>query len=265
MGKIGRFLHTSRVMPIAIGKVGFWGALKWGFARGQKILHIPVPRSFILQTRYLKYPVKLRARTSDSGIFQECMIEEEYLPLKELSVVTVLDLGANIGLSSAWFLSRYPGASTFAVEADLENYHLCCQNLQPYGSRAKVLHGAAWSKRKDLVVHQHDCCAAANWVGEAGGDGATELSVQGWDIGSLIKMSGFSHIDLLKVDIEGAEEAIFSGDVSDWLPRVRNLCIELHGQASRGAFFGAVENYDFEHVRSGSIDLCMNLRAKVHV
>jgi len=87
--------------------------------------------------------------------------------------------------------------------------------------------------------------------------------VQGWDLASLIQMSGFAEVDLLKIDIEGAEEVIFRAEVSSWLPRVRNLCIELHGKACRDAFFGALANYDFVHGRSGELDYCTNLRPKV--
>ena len=68
---------------------------------------------------------------------------------------------------------------------------------------------------------------------------------------------------LMKIDIEGAEEAIFSADVSGWLPRVRNLCIELHGEKCRKAFFGALTDYDFDHSISGELDICTNLRPRM--
>ena len=81
-------------------------------------------------------------------------------------------------------------------------------------------------------------------------------------LGSIIEKSGFTEVDLLKIDIEGAEREIFSADVSNWLPRVRNLCIELHGQACRVAFFDALAGYDFVHAQSGELDLCTNLQPK---
>ena len=89
--------------------------------------------------------------------------------------------------------------------------------------------------------------------------------MQGWDLASLIEMSGFPQVDLLKIDIEGAEAEIFCAGVSNWLPRVRNLCIELHGAACRKAFFSALAGYDFERAHSGSLDLCTNLRLKMSV
>jgi FkbM family methyltransferase len=215
-----------------------------------------------VRPRFLEHPLKLRARTSDPWVFQQIMVEDEYLPLKDLQLATILDLGANIGLSSAWFLSRIPGAAAFAVEAEADNYAICCENLAAYGSRARVLHGAAWSRRAMLTVcrNRYD---TEHSVQETGTGGGGQMQVEGWDLASLIDLSGFAHVDLLKVDVEGAEADIFRAEVSNWLPRVRNLCIELHGQACRDAFFGALAGYDFERARSGELDLCTNLRPKM--
>jgi FkbM family methyltransferase len=228
----------------------------------QKILHIPVPKYLSVQPKFLKHPVKLRARTSDPMVFQQIMIEDEYLPLKNLQISTMLDLGANIGLASAWFLSRFPNAAVFAVEAESDNYATCCENLEVYGSRARILYGAAWS-RHALLTLRRKSCAADNSVTETQIGDAEKRQTQGWDLPSLIAMSGFSQIDLLKVDIEGAEAEIFSAEASNWLPRIRNVCIELHGQACRDVFFNALRQCDFEHEHSGELDLCTNLRPKM--
>jgi hypothetical protein len=42
-------------------------------------------------------------------------------------------------------------------------------------------------------------------------------------LANLIEMSGFLQVDLLKMDIEGAETTVFRANVSNWLGRVRNL------------------------------------------
>jgi len=261
MGMFKQIKHIIKLWPNAIGKAGLHATLQWTFSRIQRTLHIPSPKQFLVRPRFLAHPVRLRARTSDPSIFQEVMIEEEYLPLTTLRLKTILDLGSNIGLSSAWFLSRFPEAEVFAVEAEAENYVVCCQNLAKYGWRARTFHGAAWSKRINLALLRSSS-AAGNSVQETPvGDSSQVLShVQGWDLASLIEMSGFHQVDLLKIDIEGAEDEIFRADISYWLPFVRNICIELHGQKCRNTFFGALTGYAFEHSRSGSIDLCTNLR-----
>ncbi len=259
--KIERVSHFLGYCVKASSTVGVIPTFQWIFGTAQLNLNIARPRFLNVRPRFLKHPVKLRARSSDPFVFRQVMIENEYLPLKDLRVATILDLGANIGLASAWFLNCFPDATVLAVEADADNCTACRDNLVAYGDRARVLHGAAWSSRAALTLLRRTC-AADNFVEEAGAAAAGQMQVQGWDLASLIEMSGFGQIDLLKIDIEGAEEVIFRAKVSSWLPRVRNLCIELHGQVCRDAFYGALTDYHFEHGQSGELDFCTNLRPK---
>ena len=164
---IKQISHIIELWPSAIGKVGLRATLQWTFGRIQRTLYIPTPKSFLVWPPFLEHPIKLRACTSDPSIFQEIMIKEEYLPRKALRLKAILDLGSNIGLSSAWFLSRFPDAEVFAVEAEADNYVTCCENLAKYGRRARVLHGAAWSRRTNLALLRSSS-AAGNSVQEAG-------------------------------------------------------------------------------------------------
>lgn len=259
--KIERVSKFLRYCATASRSMGVVPTCKWVFGTAQLNLKISTPRFLNVHPPFLRYPVKLRARSSDPFVFRQIMIEKEYLPLSDMQIATILDLGANIGLASAWFLSNFPEASVLAVEAAADNVATCRENLAPYGSRARVVHGAAWSSRASLTLHRK-VCAADNTVKEARAGDATEMKVQGWDLLSLIEMSGFPQVDLLKIDIEGAESEVFRADVSKWLGRVRNLCIELHGETSREVFFRALGAYDYKHLHSGELDLCMSLRPK---
>lgn len=44
---------------------------------------------------------------------------------------------------------------------------------------------------------------------------------------TLLGQFGLEHVDFLKVDIEGSEFALFSGDLA-WLDRVRRIAMEVH-------------------------------------
>jgi len=55
-------------------------------------------------------------------------------------------------------------------------------------------------------------------------------------------------IDLLKIDIEGAEKELFSTNYESWLPKTKVLYIELHDRYRKGtatSFFKAICQYDF--------------------
>jgi len=56
------------------------------------------------------------------------------------------------------------------------------------------------------------------------------------DFLSLMDNAGLNEVDLLKIDIEGAERIVFTGDCEPWLDRVRNIAIELHDGECRSVF-----------------------------
>ena len=74
-------------------------------------------------------------------------------------------------------------------------------------------------------------------------------------VAKLLKDSGFDEIDLLKVDIEGAEKEVFgAADVDEWLPKVKVIAIELHDRMKDGCsyeFFKAVSKYQWHFAFRG--------------
>ena len=139
-------------------------------------------------------------------VVNQIFVVNEYACVRNIpSPGLILDLGANVGYSSAYFLSCFPRATVVAVEPDPGNFELCRKNLAPYGDRAKVVLGAVWSKRCRLKLSRETFGDGREWatqVRESEGSD-DEATVDGWDIPSLLHQVGGGHIDLLKVDIEG--------------------------------------------------------------
>jgi hypothetical protein len=77
---------------------------------------------------------------------------------------------------------------------------------------------------------------------------------------TLIGLSGATEIDLLKIDIEKSELELFSRNTENWLPRIRNLCIELHGADCEAVFFRALADYSYNLSRTGELTVCSDLR-----
>ena len=62
-------------------------------------------------------------------VFWQIFTFDEYSSLRNLENVSlVLDLGANVGYSSAYFLSCFPEARVVAVEPDEQNMAICRTN-----------------------------------------------------------------------------------------------------------------------------------------
>jgi len=151
------------------------------------------------------------------------------------NVRTIVDLGANIGLASLYLLNKHPGASLFAVEPDAQNYGLLMRNLNASPSRARCqsVEAAVWSQETHLKIIRPESAGHVNQISvKPIGSGIGDyMPVQGMTIQQIIEKAGFDFIDVLKVDIEGAEVELFKGN-TDWLNRVRWLAIEFH-QGSR--------------------------------
>jgi hypothetical protein len=86
--------------------------------------------------------------------------------------------------------------------------------------------------------------------------------IDGYDMLTLIDLCGTAEIDLLKIDIEGSELELFSRNTESWLPRVRNLCIELHSPDCEAIFFRALSDCSYDLSRTGELTVCSDLRIR---
>lgn len=241
--------------------------MQWAALRFAAKLSLPKPAVWRVRPRQVLRPLQARLRgSSDLQVFYQIFILEEYSCLRELNEPSlVLDLGANVGFSAAYFLSAFPKARVVAVEPDERNLAICKANLSPYGDRVLLLHGAVWSRTATLRLLRGTFGDGREWstqVAELSEEERTSVGVQAWEVGSLIDMSGGSTVDLLKVDIERAELSVFGESASSWLHRVRNICIELHGKDCEEVFFTALKDFDYELEHSGELTICRNLRPR---
>jgi FkbM family methyltransferase len=161
----------------------------------------------------------------------------------------IVDLGANIGLASRYLLERYPAARLVAVEPNPSSYAVLERNLSAVAAdRATAVRGAIWDRTGPVAISdpgaqlRYDCVRVREVEGPA--DGAVDV-VQGYTLPELCARHRIPFIDLLKVDVEGAEVALFAGD-TDWLRSVKAIAVEFHG-VSRAAcrFDELMDRYGF--------------------
>jgi FkbM family methyltransferase len=215
---------------------------------------------------FLQHPVGIRMQSSsDAEVFDGVFVQRQlgFAHLLDRPPKVIFDLGANVGYASAFFLNTWPGSFILAVEPDPLNFERCRMNLGHYGSRVRMLQGAAWHCNKELVLSRGTFGDGREHATEVRDPAAWESSdVRAWDMPSLMKFSEATNIDLLKIDIEGSEKALFSAGADRWLDRVRNICIELHGPKCEAVFWAALREYDYEQSRWGEHILCLNVRRK---
>jgi FkbM family methyltransferase len=218
-------------------------------------------RTYQLRLRGLPHPIYLRGGRADFFVFAQIFADEEFAPIRQLDLSAIVDLGGNIGLASVWLLNAFPRAQLVAVEANPDNYPSLEANLQPFGERATVVKGGVWWRRAPLTLVRRQNESDA-YVREAiPGDNPADL-MDGWDIPALMARKGFSRIDLLKIDIEGAETDLFLKDAGRWLPLVRNLSVELHGPECEAALEHALAPYTYQRQVRGELTFCFDLRPR---
>jgi FkbM family methyltransferase len=134
---------------------------------------------------------------------------------------TIIDLGANIGLTTLYFASKAPGARFICVEPVPSNVELLRRNVRVLPQA--VIVEAAVAKTSGTVLFDD---TRPTWGGSIACNG--RLYVQSISIDDLImRYAPEGVIDLLKIDIEGAEADVLSSPMR-WLDRVSCIVAELH-------------------------------------
>jgi FkbM family methyltransferase len=211
----------------------------------------------------LQHPFWFRQGTSDVQVIRQIFVRREYQFLESLKDVhTIADLGANIGGAAAFFLNLFPQAQVVAMEPAPENFQVLELNLAPYGQQTKPVQAAVWPTSTDLQLvrgHFRDKLDWSNQVKPA--EDKTADIIRGITVPELLAEAQQDKIDLLKIDIEGAEKELFTGDTS-WLSQVRNLCIEIHDERCRQAVMNAFKSYQFQVENRQETSLFTNISPK---
>ncbi len=189
-----------------------------------------------------------RSRTSDLSVFWQIFICREYRCVDDLvDVDLVIDCGANVGYSAAYFLTRFPDCRLIAVEPDESNFETLNRNCDRFRGRYTALRTAVWPRKTGLRISEEESRNAGEWaytVREVRPGEAAQM--EGVDIESLLALSGRDRISILKMDVEGAEKWIFASDAERWLAKVDTLVIELHGPECREVFLRAISPFEFD-------------------
>ena len=189
-------------------------------------------------------PLYFRNNPYDFVTFCEVTLTETYdseLP----SARFIIDGGGNIGLTAAYFARQYPDAVIVTVEPEGNNFELLKKNVAACPGIHPLL-GGIWNKSTNLQISDAENGNNAFTVTEV--DEPVADSLKAFTIKEIMALHERTSIDIVKLDIEGAEKNVFASGYEDWLPSTRLLIVELHDRMQHGcskAVFSAVSKYDF--------------------
>lgn len=179
--------------------------------------------------RYMQHKVRFnnnRILVADmkSFVWQyfEIFVNQSYTFKTNSENPIIYDCGANIGTSILFFANSYPKAKIVAFEASPYIYEILKKNIEDNNIKNVVLNqNAVWTKNEELEFS------------DEGGDSGSiyaianikKVKVQAIDF--LEALNKEDKIDMLKMDIEGAENDVIP-HIASALHKIDKMFIEYH-------------------------------------
>jgi FkbM family methyltransferase len=189
------------------------------------------------------YNLSRLARSSDLLGRYEQISQARRTPL-------ILDCGANIGLSAAYFADVFPAARVVAIEPEEGNCRLARRNCS--AANVEIVRAAIASEDKAGVLVDPGLGAWGYRVEEC-----PEGSVKLMSINGILSDPANVGCEpfIVKIDIEGFEKELFSKN-TEWIDRFMLLIIELHDwmlprERTSGTFLSAIAGLDRDFVHIG--------------
>lgn len=225
LGKARRFWRGGERFRDRYGLIG-GTRMSWEYADARyrrepgSLVHLTVPG--------MERGVWVRAGSSDTEVFHQLMVNRELDIDLQPAPARIIDGGANFGLASLLFAHRWPGARIVGIELERGNFELARKNCAGLAA-IEIRHAALWGESGVVAINNPEAEAHSFRASvSTAADG-----VRAYRVGELLDELGWDRVDLVKLDIEGAERQVL-GDSAAWLPRVRHLLVELHDRFEPG-------------------------------
>ena len=178
----------------------------------------------------------------------------------------IIDIGSNIGLSLTFFSEHYPNARITAYEADPAIFSYLKEN-SIYFPKAELINKAVWIHNNGIELHSNGADSASILVGKG-----NTIHVPSISFSEILEKE--TEIDMLKMDIEGAENNVFADDTLP-LHKIKNIFLEYHSYKGEEQHLHTIltclvkNNFRYyfmdgvskPHTDTGSLDLQCNIIA----
>jgi FkbM family methyltransferase len=185
---------------------------------------------------------ELRPGTSDLPTWVQIAGLEDYAIVERLlrqrsgrPILTIVDAGANIGLTSLYFAQAFPECRILAIEPEPDNFEMLVHNVRRLKDRVECVRAAFWPVDEPLQMDPEPFRGGREWartvrrLEEVAVERASGKVPVVTPSGADARLGGRG-VDLLKMDIEGAEAEFFA-DVErcrNLLVRTGAIALEVH-------------------------------------
>ena len=146
-------------------------------------------------------------------------------------ITTIIDLGANIGSETIRFAINHPHSKIFSVEAQADNFNILKLNIEKNNFKNVKLYNRAAYSEDGIELTLSNSSSGANKneafsIKENISNTNKEI-VLSISINQILSENNLDEIDILKIDIEGAEKYLFSNESNlEWLNKTNCLIFE---------------------------------------
>ncbi|HEY9584321.1 MAG TPA: FkbM family methyltransferase [Candidatus Paceibacterota bacterium] len=173
--------------------------------------------NMVSTNRYLKI-------TGDSTV-NEGKIMYDFLKSKNVEVKTMIDVGACTGEVSLYFSMKNPKAKILAIEPSTYNFKMMESNchMQSFSTDNIILLNEAVGDENKTVSITTDLNSENTLVKNYSKNSEKVICDT---LDSIINRHGFSQIDFLKIDIEGAEPLLLES-LKKNIGKIKSIIIEI--------------------------------------
>lgn len=170
---------------------------------------------------------------ADQSVFDEIFRDNEYRDIEDLIVKAknpILDLGAHKGFFSIYAsVLNENNAQIYAFEAAEKNFLEAKKNLKEnHIKNVKIKNLAIWTEDTEKEFYFSEDSHNHSFYGEGEGKKLSCTCLE-----SIFKKNRLEKVDLIKMDLEGAEFAIIENAPTDLLKKVKTIFIEYHLDVNR--------------------------------
>jgi FkbM family methyltransferase len=190
--------------------------------------------------------VHIRPGTPDIDVATSCFKGEYDAALNAVKLQQfqfIVDAGGYIGTAAMVFARAFPSATVVTLEPSIANFAVLKRNVSPFANIVAI--------NKALNSQCGRLQLMDRWAGTWGfstydvadancPDPVLLHSTDALTIPCLLKQFGKNGIDILKLDIEGAELEIFNSSAS-WIERTSVIFVELHERFRAGCETAFIE------------------------
>lgn len=209
---------------------------------------------------YLRKPY-----SSDYKVYEQVFLEKEYLRLAQLieenckgNTVSMIDGGANIGFTSIYIHNYFKGKKkieSILIEPFKDNIATATLNF-----RAQEIDSISYEQ---AGIHNKQCFLKTDQQFRDGMEWSVQIvestentDLRSIEISDILNKYHIDTLDVLKLDIEGAERFLFEDEqyASDFLQKVNIIAIELHDEYHvADAILNIIQKNNFDLVKFGEM------------